>query len=392
MVQCREFQFIEMAIIETRGIWLTTTDSKVLRSKQRIAEAMDFLAETGFNVVFPVVWNKAVTLYPSQIMQETFGVEIDPMSVGRDPLEEVVVEARRVGLKVIPWFEYGFASSYNLNGGVLLQKKPEWTARDCNGNLLKKNGFEWLNALDSQVQKFFLNLVLEVVKNYDVDGVQGDDRFPAFPCEGGYDEATVTRYRQEFNRNPPENPKDKQWLQWRADILTDFLARLYREVKAVNPNLLVAIAPNIHDWAFQEYLQDSPTWLKRGIVDMIQPQIYRRDFRSYPAIADKLVNQQFTDATLPKLAPGILMKLGSYCISPEYLVQAIEYNRQLGIQGEVFFFYEGLRENNNTLAKVLRNGPYAKSALFPTLSDLSAGSVINKSTSSIWQRLLKKIF
>ncbi|MGV0106214.1 hypothetical protein NSTCB13_05011 [Nostoc sp. DSM 114160] len=80
-----EFFFKEMAIIETRGIWLTTTDSQVLRSKESIAEAMDFLAETGFNVVFPVVWNKAVTLYPSQIMQQTFGVEIDPMSVGRDP-------------------------------------------------------------------------------------------------------------------------------------------------------------------------------------------------------------------------------------------------------------------------------------------------------------------
>ncbi|MEH2140881.1 glycoside hydrolase family 10 protein [Nostoc sp.] len=384
-----------MAIIETRGIWLTTTDSKVLRSKQRIGEAMDLLAETGFNVVFPVVWNKGVTQYPSQTMQQTFGVEIDPLCVGRDPLEEVVVEARRVGLKVIPWFEYGFASSYNLNGGVLLQKKPEWAAYDCNGNLLKKNGFEWLNALDPQVQEFLLNLVLEVVKNYDVDGVQGDDRFPALPCEGGYDQVTVARYHQQFAHNPPQNPKDRQWLQWRADILTEFLARLYREVKAVNPNLLLAIAPNIYDWAFQEYLQDSPTWLKRGIVDLIQPQIYRRDFRSYQAIADKLVNQQFTDATLPKLAPGILMKLGSYCISSEYLVQAIEYNRQLGIQGEVFFFYEGLRENNNTLAKVLRNGPYAKSASFPTLSDLSGSGVDSSRSSSIWQgveRLLKKFF
>ncbi|MEH1845024.1 MAG: family 10 glycosylhydrolase [Nostoc sp.] len=374
-----------MAIIETRGIWLTTTDSKVLRSKQRIAEAMDLLAETGFNVVFPVVWNKTVTQYPSQTMQQTFGVEIDPLCVGRDPLEEVVVEARRVGLKVIPWFEYGFASSYNLNGGILLQKKPEWAARDCKGNLLKKNGFEWLNALDSQVQEFLLNLVLEVVKNYDVDGVQGDDRFPALPCEGGYDQVTVARYHQQFNHNPPQNPKNRQWLQWRADILTEFLARLYREVKAVNPNLLVAIAPNVHDWAFQEYLQDSPTWLKRGIVDLIQPQIYRRDFRSYQAIADKLVTQQFTDAILPKLAPGILMKLGSYCISPEYLVQAIEYNRQLGIQGEVFFFYEGLRENNNALAKVLRNGLYAQSASFPNFSDLSRNGVSNKRSSSILQ-------
>ncbi|WP_445637767.1 Glycosyl hydrolase-like 10 domain-containing protein [Nostoc sp. DSM 114161] len=378
-----------MTIIETRGIWLTTTASQVLRSKEGIAQAMDFLAETGFNVVFPVVWNQAVTLYPSQTMLQNFGVEIDPMSVGRDPLEEVVVEARRVGLKVIPWFEYGFASSYNLNGGILLEKKPEWAGRDRNGNLLNKNGFEWLNALDLQVQEFLLNLVLEVVKNYDVDGIQGDDRLPAFPSEGGYDELTLTRYRQEFHRDPPSNFKDAQWLQWRADILTDFWAHLYQQVKAVNPNLLVAIAPNIHDWAFVEYLQDSPTWLNRGIVDIISPQIYRRDFSSYQAIADTLVTQQFADTNLSKLAPGILMKLGNYCISPEYLVQAIEYNRQVGIQGEVFFFYEGLRENNHALAKVLRNGPYAQSASFPTLSDLSQSNKSNRKSPAIWQRVVR---
>ncbi|MBH8562055.1 family 10 glycosylhydrolase [Nostoc sp. CENA67] len=373
--------------MEIRGVWLTTTDSQVLKSQQNIAEAMDFLAETGFNVVFPVVWSKGATLYPSQTMKQTFGMEIEPLFPSRDPLEEVVQEARRVGLKVIPWFEYGFASSYNLNGGILLQRKPEWAALNCNCNLLKKNNFEWLNSLDPQVQEFLLNLVLEVVNNYDVDGIQGDDRFPALPCEGGYDQVTVSRYQQQFGENPPQNPKNRQWLQWRADILTDYLARLYNEVKAVNPNLIVSMSPNIYDWGFQEYLQDSPTWLKRGLVDIIHPQIYRREFSSYKAIADKLVNQQFTDATLQRLAPGILIKLGTYCISPEYLVQAIEYNRLLGIQGEVFFFYEGLRENNNALAKVLRNGPYAKSASFPTLSDLSAAKVSNKITSSIWQRL-----
>ncbi|MGH7999828.1 MAG: glycoside hydrolase family 10 protein, partial [Brasilonema sp.] len=151
-----------MARVEIRGVRLTTTDSKVFHSRQNIAEAMDFLAETGFNVVFPVVWNKGATMYPSQLMRQTFDIEINPQFVGRDPLAEVVTEARRVGLKVIPWFEYGFASSYNLNGGTLLAKKPEWAARDREGNLLKKNGFEWLNALNPEVQSFMLNLVLEV--------------------------------------------------------------------------------------------------------------------------------------------------------------------------------------------------------------------------------------
>lgn len=341
--------------METRGVWITNTDSEVLRDKQSIAEAMDFLALTGFNVVFPVVWNKAVTLYPSQVMREIFDVEINSRYIGRDPLAELIGEARRVGIKVIPWFEYGFASSYNLKGGQLLAKKPEWAARDRTGNLLNKNGFEWLNAFDPQVQEFLLSLVLEVVKNYDVDGIQGDDRLPALPCEGGYDLLTIERYRRAFNRNPPQNPKDRQWLQWRADILTDFLARLYQEVKTINPDLLVSMAPNIYDWGLKEYLQDSQAWLERGIVDLIHPQIYRRDFGSYRRIIDKLVTEQFSQEQLPKLAPGILVKLGSYRISPEYLLQAINYNRSRGIQGEVLFFYEGLREDNDALGKVLRS-------------------------------------
>jgi uncharacterized lipoprotein YddW (UPF0748 family) len=356
-------------VIEIRGIWITNTDSAVLDSQANIAEAMDFLAETGFNVVFPVVWSKGATVYPSQVMRSQFGFAIDPRYAGRDPLAEVVTEARRVGLKVIPWFEYGFASSYNQNGGQLLAKKPEWAARDCNGHLLKKNGFEWMNALDSQVQDFLLSLILEVVNNYDVEGIQGDDRIPAMPCEGGYDAATVARYRQKFRRQPPSNPKDRRWLQWRADILTDFLARLHRRVKAVNPNLLISMAPSIYDWGYKEYLQDSPTWLQQGLVDLLHPQAYRRDFNSYKQIIDRLVREQ-TPQQRSRLTPGVLLNIGSYRMTPQYLSQAIAHNRYCGVFGEVFFFYEGLRADNNALAKVLRNGAYAKSASFPSVADL----------------------
>ena len=341
--------------METRGVWITNTDSHVLTSQQNIVEAMEFLAEMGFNVVFPVVWSKGFTVYPSQIMRDNFDKAIAPQYGDRDPLAEVINAARQVGLKVIPWFEYGFASSYNLNGGMLLEKQPLWAARDRNGNLLKKNGFEWMNALDSQVQDFILSLVLEVVKNYDIDGIQGDDRLPALPSEGGYDRGTIDRYRREFDRDPPQNPKDRQWLQWRADILTDFLARLYQEVKAVNPNLLVSIAPSVYDWGLKEYLQDTKAWVERGIVDIIHPQIYRRDFKSYKREIDKLVKEQFTPEQLPKLAPGILINIGSYRISSDLLLQVIAYNRSCGILGEVFFFYEGLRQDNNVLAQVLRH-------------------------------------
>lgn len=345
-------------MMELRGIWLTNVDSKVLHSQDNITAAMDFLAETGFNVVFPVVWNKAYTLYPSQVMKTRFGREIDPLYKNRDPLAEVITAARRVGLKVIPWFEYGFVSSYKQNGGLLLGKKPEWAARDCRGNLLVKNGFEWMNALDEQVQNFLMDLVLEVVINYDIDGIQGDDRMPAFPSEGGYDTKTIARYYQQFSCHPPQNHKHHKWLQWRADILTDFLTRLYTEVKAIKSDIWVSMAPSFYKWSLNEYLQDYPTWMNRGIVDIIHPQLYRRDFASYKSLVQQLVKQQFASSQLPKLFPGILIKIGSYRISVDYLLEAIAYNRSVGINGEVLFFYEGLRENNDALAKALRNTVY----------------------------------
>ncbi|MGL5080987.1 MAG: glycoside hydrolase family 10 protein [Microcoleaceae cyanobacterium] len=348
--------------MEVRGVWITTTDSKVLYSRQTITEAMDFLAETGFNVVFPVVWNRGTTVYPSRVMEQQFGTQIDAYLKGRDPLQEVVEEGHRVGLKIIPWFEYGFASSYMQNGGKILNQKPEWAALDQGGKLLVKNGFEWMNALDVEVQDFILSLILEVVKNYDIDGIQGDDRLPAMPSEGGYNPITVQRYIQEKGSQPPLNHKDSQWLQWRADILTEFLARIYQEVKAIKPNLLISMAPSIYSWGLNEYLQDYMTWIDRGLVDLIHPQLYRRNFWGYKSLVDQLVDTQFKSWQLPKVSPGMLIKIGSYRISADDLLKAIEYNRFRGIQGEVFFFYEGLRENNNALANALRDGPYAESA------------------------------
>ena len=344
-----------------RGVWIPSTDCKVLTSKQRIADAMDFLADTGFNTVFPVVWNRGFTAYRSQIMREQFGMEIDSRYQGRDPLAELIVEAHRVGLRVIPWFEYGFVSSYNLNGGHLLAKKPEWAARDCSGNLLKKNNFEWLNSLDAEVQDFLLGLMLEVANNYPVNGVQGDDRI-GLPVEGGYDEKTVKRYREECGREPPSQCRERHWLHWRADIITEFVARLHRELKAINPDLLLSMSPSPYEWGLVEYLQDSQAWVDKKLVDLLHPQFYRRDFNAYKQLVDRLIGEQFKGDRLDCVSPGILLanRGGNYSMNPELLLQVIAYNRSRGIPGEVLFFYEGLRDNDNALAEVLKNGPYAR--------------------------------
>lgn len=89
------------------------------------------------------------------------------------------------------WFEFGFSASYDGNpDSGILKKFPQWAALNQLGQPVVKNGFHWMNAFLPEVQDFLTSLFLEVAENYQVAGVQGDDRFPANPVEAGYDDYT----------------------------------------------------------------------------------------------------------------------------------------------------------------------------------------------------------
>lgn len=340
----------EKFIKPVRGAWLTNVDSEVLNSKENIIEAVKFYKELGLNTIFVVTWNKAMTSFPSKVAKAVTGIEIDTTWTGRDPLKELIEEAHKEGLKVIAWFEFGFSTSYNLGGGPILASKPHWAAIDTNGNLVKKNNFEWMNAFHPEVQQFMIDLIMEVVKNYDIDGIQGDDRLPALPSEAGYDEFTINLYKEQHNgKEPPRNSKDSSWVQWRANLLTKFLERLYNEVKNYNNKLIVSMSPSIYPWSKEEYLQDWPEWMNRGLVDIVSPQLYRYEFERYEIALNEILEEQLDPKYKDRFYPGILLKVGSYYPTEKFLKQMIELNRERGVNGEVYFFYEGLKKHSELI-------------------------------------------
>lgn len=328
-----------------KGVWLTNVDSKALFSKQNIIDAVSTCESTGINTIFVVVWNKAMTLYPSQVMKKMFGEQIDPCFAGRDPLKELIEEAHKRDIKVIAWFEFGFSSSYQLDGGRLLKLHPEWASKDNQGKLVQKNGFEWMNGFLPEVQDFMLSLIMEVVRQYNIDGIQGDDRLPAMPVESGYDKYTASLYKKEHKgANPPKDFRDTAWVNWRADKMTQFMSRIHSTVKSVRKDIIISMSPSVFPWGRDEYLQDWPTWVKRGYVDMVCPQLYRYDVKGYIELLDNIVNSQLSKEDRNKFYPGILLKLGDYDADHEYLKQIISENRKRDVNGEVYFFYEGVKK------------------------------------------------
>lgn len=349
-----------------RGVWLTNVDSDVLNSQQGIQDAVALCSELNINTIFVVTYNRATTTYPSAVMENLTGVNIDPTYAGRDPLRELIDAAHAEDIKVFAWFEYGFAA-FNGNPGPILNAKPEWAAINSDGNTVVKNGFYWMNSLLPEVQDFMEDLVLEVVRNYpDIDGIQGDDRLPAMPSEGGYDEYTVAEYRAEHNgQDPPANRQDPAWLRWRAERLNAWGEKLYNNVKTINPQCLVAMSPSPLNFGYVEYLQDYDSWVKGGYCDIVSPQLYRRDNQGLGVYRALLRDQisRVGQENVDIFFPGILSFLGGYVPEEQFLVDMIQENRRNGVIGEVHFFYNVLLARDDVF-RVVYPGPM----LFPNFN------------------------
>lgn len=325
-----------------RGVWVTTTASSALDSRENIKTMVTSCKAAGMNQLFIVVYNNARTIYPSTVMQNLIGKAQLERYVGRDPLKECVDEAKLQGMKVHAWFEYGFSSSYSANGGPIVAAKPDWAGRDISGNLLMKNGFDWLNGIHPEVQQFIIDLFKEVVSKYEVDGVQGDDRLPAMPSNGGYDNYTTSLYRTETGSQIPLNPADPAWVNWRVKKLNEFVKRLRNEIKSIKPNIQLSMSPSPYPWSQTEYLQDWPTWVDSGWVDAVIPQCYRYDIAAYNGVLQQQKSYH-RNPSVPIYA-GVLLRSGTYTATDGFLTSMIQSNRLNGFKGESFFFYEGIKD------------------------------------------------
>jgi uncharacterized lipoprotein YddW (UPF0748 family) len=375
---------------EVRATWLTNVDSNVLSNDQNIADAMDYLASIGINVVFPVVYNKGYTLYPSTVMSSLFNAPVLPNSpfVNRDFLDRLVIEAHRNGIEVIPWFEFGFSTSYSLNGGHILAKFPSWALKDNTGALVVDNGFDWMSPINPEPQNFMLSLITEVLDKYNVDGVQGDDRLPAMPVEGGYDSATVAVYKAEhLGGTPPTDFNNTAWKQWRAGKLTQYLSRIRDSVKARNSNLILSVSPAPYYWGYNQLLQDSKSWVQQGLLDNVVPQLYQYNISDFNYAITTTWNDvgQYNPQVFTS---GILAKVGTYVVDTTFLGQMMTASRTKGANGECFFFYEGLRANSNRVGTYIKNKFYQSPALLPYRNGkvwIPKASIVNETDAGVTQ-------
>ena len=328
---------------EVRGVWLTNVDSDVLFSTENTTNAIANLAQLNFNTLYPTVWNWGYTLYPSAVAKQEIGIELDPTEglQGRDVLQEIIDLGHQKGMAVIPWFEFGFMAPADSE---LAQLHPEWLTQRADGSTIwlegKMHERVWLNPLHPEVQKFITDLIVEIVSNYDVEGIQLDDHF-GYPSELGYDDYTVALYQQEHNgKLPPKNAKDPAWIKWRANKITDYVAELFQAIKQANPQAIISLSPNPQDFSLKSYLLDWQTWERQGLIEELVVQIYRDSTNSF---LNEITQPEIIAAKehIP-VSIGILSGLKGRNILFSRIRQQVDITRKRNFAGVSFFFYESL--------------------------------------------------
>lgn len=279
--------------VPVRGLWIDAFGPGLktrIQVKRMVAEAK----EMGFNTLFVqavrrsdcLCMKSGLPLITDQDLEKDF-----------DPLMIAAREAKARGMRVIAWTSLtGMASAQapNRHPKHILRKhgpssgKNSWVNRRSNGTY-KESGDIWIDPAIPAAADFMVESTVNLIKHYPIDGVQLDRI--RYPDNGnwGYDPKTIARFNAETGSKGRPKGSNSVWQQWKRDQVTALVRRIALEVKAVKPNAWMSAATIVYGnapqpgdlqgfkktRAYTEILQDWPTWVREGLVDLNVPMNYR---------------------------------------------------------------------------------------------------------------------
>lgn len=276
-------QPVEKPETELRGVWVATTlnldypsESGLSAEKLRkeADDLLDRVKELGLNAVFLQVRPCGDALYPSEFYpwSATLSGKQGAAPDGAfDVLQYWVREAHQRGLELHAWinpFRVTQKEGELLSSDNPAVTHPEWTVKHTDGKL-------YLNPGIPDVREHIIGGVVEIVTNYDVDGIHFDDYF--YPDETFPDE-------ESFRKSG-----ESDLLEWRRENINALIKETYDAVHTVKPDAVFGVSPfgiwqNLRSSlqgsatkgleSYTSHAADSRRWVKEEWLDYIAPQIY----------------------------------------------------------------------------------------------------------------------
>lgn len=359
---------------EMRAVWITTvynldwpstSDYKNIEAqKASLSDNLKFIQSLNMNTVFFQVRGMGDALYTSSYAPwSRYLTGVQGKNPGYDPLKFAVDEAHRLGLEFHAWFN---PFRIDANGGSFdkqsymnslpdsspLKSNPDW--------IVQYDKYQWLNIGVPEVREYVISLILEVVKNYDINGIHIDDYFYPYPVSGVEfpDSDTYVKYGQGY----------VSIADWRRDNVNKFVKELNNRIKStksyvkfgVSPfgvwrnGISVGGSPTTSFSSYDSLYADSRKWVLEEWVDYIVPQIYwefENKSAPYGAVVDwwaKQVEGKKVQLYIGHAAykNGVPEEYGGAWANPQELINQIRYGRSnSNVKGGVFFGLKDLKLN-----------------------------------------------
>src|SRR6202012_3669830 len=292
-----------------------------------------------------------------------------------DPLEFAINEAHKRGIELHAWFNPYRATNDGkfslLSPTHITRIKPEW--------FFTYGGIKLFNPGIPEVRDYIVKVFMDVVDNYDIDGVHLDDYFYPYQIDGQHinDAETFKQYGGDYD-------DIRDWRRHNVDTLIQMLSDSIHKHK---PRVKFGISP-FGIWAntyqnpegsdthgglsYYELFADSRKWVKEGWVDYINPQLYWPiDDRS--AAFNKLLDWWSNNTNQRHLYIG----MGAYRINearrgkfkdPAQMPSQIQYLRKNPrVQGSVYFSSNSLLNNPLGFTDSLKKRYYRHPSLPPVM-------------------------
>jgi len=443
---------------EYRAFWVDTFNT-TLNNQADVSAVVNNAKAANANAIFVQVRRRGDSWY---LESSEPAPDFTPIAAGFDPLRDIIQKAHAEGIEVhafvimsAVWSKNpNFAPSatlgppvspdhvFNLHGGYdpatqkIVPGPNNWLTRTLIPDGTPNAGITfqghrfgsdfWIDFGHPDAAKYTVDVVMNLVRNYDIDGLHLDRiRYPEIGISGqspstgtsvGYNATSVERFQRVNNiapGSPPPAQNNPQWSRWRRDQVTNVVRRVYLEALAVKPALKVSAAliafggaptcaptancKNIWETsalaeAYWRVYQDWRAWTEEGILDIAAPMNYKREHISAQATQfnswlEWTKNNQYNRSAI--------MGVGNFVNSVEGTIRQVRRSLDPSVQGNrargVIFFSMGTSNvftNSNGTTAVANPFSVPPGQFTPTRSyaefaaGLTAGKFVNPTTNA----------
>ncbi|OIP02713.1 MAG: hypothetical protein AUJ98_00425 [Bacteroidetes bacterium CG2_30_33_31] len=264
-----------------KSVWVTAWS---MNSPEKIDKMLNELSVYKFNKVFIQTRYRADALYIPNKKDSTYPnpeclCYLIKDSVF-DPLEYTILKAKNYNIKVFAWVTTFVATPHDLNKispKHIYNVHPEWFLQTYNGKIMSHENYEgaFLDPALPEVREYLLNIFSDIVKNYDLDGIQLDYiRYP----DSIYGWNSESRMLKQTQAN-------FDFAKYKQDRVSSFMNYVYINLKNIKPEIEISAAVIAKlDKAKNLYSQDWEKWLHDYYLDKVYVMAYNTSNKSFASL------------------------------------------------------------------------------------------------------------